>query len=546
MIRLAFRGLLARRVATALAAAGLLTAVTGFLVLAGVSQTTQAVLTGDITRAWNTPYDILVRPAGTQTDLERTEGLVRPNFLSGVTGGITEAQLTAVRALSGVTVAAPIAVVGYVQWPAGFPVDLSSAVGPGPITVLRISAAASGEGGLSQYPPLAPQYLVVAPQGRVVQETGARLSAAAYLEVGSTRIACTPSVACYGGLTPEATIGGSLAPGKPGVFLIWQEPIVVAGIDPVAEAQLDKLDGCVVQGRYLQASDVPETVASSAGSQPQIPVIVSDRSFIDETVEITASRAVDPTPVLNGSTPDALTGWTPAASQTATANEAYQAYLTSLLGGADYYDASPHWTAGAVTYESLGPDHLAAQVQPADPSLYQSQVMIGPGGQTGSLAPPEASDVWFRAISREDQVPRSELFSRWQAVGEYDPNCLPGFDPLAGGRLEAYGLPQVQSADGTTLGPTRSLASYVNSPPLVLTTLSGAAWLSDPAHFAGAPGAAFISAIRVKVAGVDTPGPSGRGTPRGGGRGHPRRHRTAGRHREGLLSAHRPCRPAGR
>ncbi|MGO9177790.1 MAG: FtsX-like permease family protein [Candidatus Limnocylindrales bacterium] len=509
MIRLALRGLLSRRLATALAAAGLLTAVSGFLVLAGVSRTTQAVLSGDIARAWNTPYDILVRPLGSQTALEQTEGLVRPNFLSGLTGGITEAQLAAIRVVPDVAVAAPIAVVGLVQWPAEFPVDVAKLVGSGPITVFRISAAASGEAGLSHYPPLAAQYLVVAPQGQIVSVQGGPTgpAAAQVLEVGSTKIACTATVACYGGRTPDASLEGAFRSGTPGLDVGWSEPIVVAGIDPVAEAQLAHLDRCVVSGRYLRASDAPGTAASPAGPQPALPVLVSNQSFIDETMQITTERAADPAAVLHGAAPDALTSWAPVSTQTASANDAYQAFVATMIH-ADYYDASPHWTAGPVTYRQVGPDHLAAVVQPPDVSIYQSAVVIGANGQPANQAPGEASDDWFRSISREDQVPRSELFSRWQPVGQYNPDCLPGFDPLAGGRLEAYGLPVVRLPDGQTLGPTRSLASYVNSPPLVLTTLAGAAWLSDPARFSGAPGAAFISAIRVKVTGVGTPGPA--------------------------------------
>jgi hypothetical protein len=430
---------------------------------------------------------------------------VRPNFLSGLTGGITEAQLAAIRALPDVAVAAPIAVIGFVQWPAEFPVDVAKLVGPGPVTVFRISAAASGEAALSHYPALPAQYLVVAPQGRIVSvEAGPTGPAAAQvLEVGSTKIACTPTVACYAGLTPDASLEGAFRSGTPGLDVGWSEPIVVAGIDPTAEAQLAHLDRCVVSGRYLRASDAPGTASSLAGPQPTIPVLVSDRSFIDETMQITTERAVDPAAVLHGAAPDVLTSWAPVATQTASANDAYQAFVVSMIQ-TDYYDASPHWTAGPVTYREIGPDHLAAVVQPPDPGVYQSAVVIGANGQPANQAPVEASDDWFRSISREDQVPRSELFSRWTPVGQYNPDCLPGFNPLAGGRLEAYGLPVVRLPDGQTLGPTRSLASYVNSPPLVLTTLAGAAWLSDPARFSGAPGAAFISAIRVKVSGIDT------------------------------------------
>lgn len=496
MIRLAWRGLLARRIATALAAAGLLTAVSGFLVLAGVSRTTQAVLSGDIARAWDTPYDLLVRPIGTQTSLEATEGLVRPNFLSGMAGGITSAQLEAIRAVPGVTVAAPIAIVGVVQWPAGFPVDLGAEIGPDTVTVLRVIVVASGEAGLSRYPALAPAYLIAAPTGRVVRE-GTGPAAATYLEIGTSRIACTPTVACYGGLTPDA--------GPPGLTVSWPIPIVVAGIDPHAEAQLASLDRCVTTGRYLVPSDAPAIVETPTGGQPTIPVLVSTTSFLDESVRISIERAREPSAALGGAAPDALSGWAPVSEQTASAEEAYRAYLAALVGS-DYYDASPHWTAGQVTYREVGPDRIAAVTVPADPSVYESQTTVRGNGRPASLAPPEGGDIWFRRVERHDQARRGELFSRWTPVGQYDPNCLPGFDPLAGGRLEAYGLPAVTLPDGRTLGPTRSLASYVNSPPLVLTTLAGAAWLSDATRFEGAPGAAFISAIRVRISGVDEPG----------------------------------------
>ena len=238
MIRLATRGLLARRVATVLAAAGLLTAVSGFLVLAGVSRTTQAVLSGDIAHAWNTPYDILVRPIGSQSALEQGEGLVRPNFLSGLTGGITEAQLAAIRAVPGVAVAAPIAVVGLVQWPAAFPVDLAGQLGPGPITVFRIEAQASGEAGLSHYPPAPAQYLVAAPgPHRAAGGHPDRPAGRPRARGGDGPHRLHPDCRVLGRLTPSASLEGAFRSSTPGLDLSWSEPIVVAGVDPVAEAQ---------------------------------------------------------------------------------------------------------------------------------------------------------------------------------------------------------------------------------------------------------------------------------------------------------------------
>src|SRR6266513_3273331 len=106
--------MLARRLSTAVTGLGLLIATLGFNLLASTSQTASAVLHGDIASAWSTPYDLLVRPAGSVTSLERADGLIRPNYVSGLAGGgITLAQLDASRDGSSVEGAAPIAVSGY-------------------------------------------------------------------------------------------------------------------------------------------------------------------------------------------------------------------------------------------------------------------------------------------------------------------------------------------------------------------------------------------------------------------------------------------------
>src|SRR6266566_1290010 len=117
MIRLAARELSTRRLGTMLSLAALLTGAVSFVVITGTAKTTQAQLKGDIARAWKTPYDLLVRPPGSRTALERSQGLIRPNYVSGLLGGITEDQLRAIRAIPGVAVAAPVAMVGFVEWP---------------------------------------------------------------------------------------------------------------------------------------------------------------------------------------------------------------------------------------------------------------------------------------------------------------------------------------------------------------------------------------------------------------------------------------------
>jgi ABC-type lipoprotein release transport system permease subunit len=483
--------LISRRFATLLAAAGLATAVIGFVVLAGTTRTTEAQVSGDIAAAWGGPYQLLVRPPGSATTIERDEGLVRPNAISGLYGGITEPQLIAIRAIPGVDVAAPIAVAGFVQWPAGVPLDLASLAPASGLTVLRIQTSIAAEAGLSHFPAEMAGYLVIAPQGRVVVTAGRPR-----LEVDGQEIGCDPPVTCFGGATPGALPVRGLPAGTPGVFANFPEPFVIAGIDPAAEAQLLGLNRCVSAGRYLEAADVPSEVSSPAGMQPAIPVLASDRSFLDETLMFTVERAANPeTLALNGV--DNLSGWQSVATRTATADDAYRAFLPTLQSGS-FYDASPLWAIGAVTYDRLGPDHLLAETVPADPSVYRTQVVMGAG------VPPEAEDVWFHSVTRHDQKERSELFSRWTPIGQFDPDCVPGFDVLGGGRLETYSLPAVQIADGRQLGATRSPASYVTSPPLILVSLDTAAWFADPSRYVGGNGAAFISAIRVRVAGAET------------------------------------------
>src|SRR5687767_9053061 len=104
MIRLALRELVGRRVASGLAVLGVTTAVLGFVLLAATAKTTSAVLTGEVARTWRGPYQLLVRPASSRSELEERDGLIRPNYFSGLVGGITADQHDAIRAIPGVAV----------------------------------------------------------------------------------------------------------------------------------------------------------------------------------------------------------------------------------------------------------------------------------------------------------------------------------------------------------------------------------------------------------------------------------------------------------
>jgi putative ABC transport system permease protein len=499
VLRLAVRQLLGRRAATTLAILGLLVATLGFITLVGTAQTTQATLRGDIARTWNTPYDLLVRPAAAATPLEAAEGLVRPNFVSGLSGGgISRAQLDATRRIPGVRVAAPVAVAGTANWMiGGFGVDLAGQHPRRPLEAYQVEVTSTTDAGLSTGA-VATHRLLVASEGVVRYP---EFSRDAMLSLRGRTIPCPEGeVSCF---APTVCEHGSCGPPEDatpswGVELL--QPIVVAGVDPDAEAALAGLDRCVVAGRYLTDGDHLREATDRDPPGERIPALVSRRSFVDETLTARLARAADPSALLAGTPPAHLGGWRAVRRSSTTIDRLYRSYLRRLGQEVDEW---PVWAVGDVSYRQRG-GRLAAAAERPDTSIYQRQ-NFRPSFGVEPLVPPAARDRWFRPVTQHGYR-GLEGNKYWDAVGTYDPACLPGFDPLAGGGLEAYATPGVRLPDGRELRPNRSPAGYVNSPPLVLTTLEGAAWFADPAHFQGRPGGAFISVVRVRVDGVDQPG----------------------------------------
>jgi len=113
--------------------AGLLLATTAFTVLTAASHTAQLRTVGTVSSHFVPAYEILVRPSGARTGLEERTGTVQPNFLAGIYGGITMAQYHQIAALPGVSVAAPIAMVGYalIDASVAFTIPAADYRGPG-------------------------------------------------------------------------------------------------------------------------------------------------------------------------------------------------------------------------------------------------------------------------------------------------------------------------------------------------------------------------------------------------------------------------------
>jgi putative ABC transport system permease protein len=98
----------------------ILVAAVSFVLLTSTAKSSSLHIQGTLKTNFRPAYDILVRPRGSKTPLERQQGLVPPNYLSGIFGGITLRQWRQILGMRGVAVAAPIANIGYIL-PLGYP-----------------------------------------------------------------------------------------------------------------------------------------------------------------------------------------------------------------------------------------------------------------------------------------------------------------------------------------------------------------------------------------------------------------------------------------
>jgi len=141
-----------RRGRTAALAIAILVASVSFTLLTASTKTSSLRVQGTLKSSFRPAYDILVRPPQTGTALERSKRLVRPNFLSGVYGGITLRAWRRILKMPGVAVAAPVANVGYVLPFRNVPISITGLVNKTPYQLYRIHATWVANGGLSRYP----------------------------------------------------------------------------------------------------------------------------------------------------------------------------------------------------------------------------------------------------------------------------------------------------------------------------------------------------------------------------------------------------------
>ena len=336
MFRVILGGLRRRRRRAVALVVGILVATTGFTVLTSSTQAAKLTATAAVDRNARGAYDILVRPSGSQSVLEKQRELVAPNFLAGDFGGISLDQWHRIEGIDGVDIAAPVANLGYVPVPTAVTVDLTARVRPDLATqVLEIAPTWTTDRGLTVAPDTAVHYVYVTSRpvvwavddeglawhwsdhktrpgvtrcdGHWKQLNYAQPLHPAALEIepdGTERMLCAndqqPTFSTTSTNDPRITVVQRRPDGRFDTrgdiedrltynidYLVF---LMMSAIDPIAESRLVGLNGAVVSGRPFDPHDTATVTHGPDADDTDLPVLASTTPYIDASLSVAVSR----------------------------------------------------------------------------------------------------------------------------------------------------------------------------------------------------------------------------------------------------------------
>jgi putative ABC transport system permease protein len=523
---------------------GMLVATTAFTVLTAASRTAQLRTTGTVSAHFVPAYEVLVRPRGSRTALERQTGTVQPNFLSGIFGGISLAQDRQIAQIPGVSVAAPIAMVGYtlLEVSQTFRVPPADYRRPGR-QLYRISTTWVSDGGTSRVTQ-PPSYLYVTPDslrfelapggGRleavpgtagvpVCPAEGTPPRADPFGSAAQSSVDCWSEIDGAGSGLPGQT-GAKLARSGPASFSVtWEVPLLIAAVDPVAEAKLDGLNHAVIAGRYLTESAKPQQTPAGVTSFPVLATAAIGTSEYAQTrLQLLASPTAPPQMNLGWLTQQAAAPGQTVLTVKTSAQQAYEGLrreLATTTTGSTYgaWAVWGYWSVGPTSYrQAQGGALRPVQVTNAASAYYTGGIQA---------APVDNEDSQYRALTvhaptidltqPREHAPGASDQAIAHLVGVFAATRVSSFDPLSAVPLGGYEPVTAAPASaasraalhGQDLLPNQNLGGYVSQPVDLITTLSALPALENDYYRDAARAAAPISAIRVRVAGVTGPNP---------------------------------------
>jgi len=453
----------------------------GLSYLVGLSETSKGTIVDTLQKRWSASYDIVVRPPGTRSITEKLH-LLEPNYLSGLSGGISMKQYEKIKALTDVDVAAPIAMIGY----AGYSVKLK------PLTVKQNGV-----------------YRV-----RINEVTNN----------GVSKIKDTSNIYFPKGSWDPMNKGPEYGIVASVDDLKVYTNALLAGIDPVQEAKLVGLDKAVIKkgdSRYFNQDDKSYTSDIFGSSVNEFPVIVSNQAFVDRTNTFTierldltfqdsksADRTMETIKKNGGEKYLNTIKGSVVQSYTFSGKEAFNLFVKNTIG-VDLNTGKPF--QGTNDKENVNADWISMR-----PSPVEYKPVSSPFPERWSFAYEVKKHVLtdnhnLKGLGNESfRIPKSfgqsfndypRIHPKW--IGFYDPSKLKiSMDPTTELPMETYRpatADLVLDAKEKPVNPPRSLKptdnpyDFLSSPPLMLTTIDAAQQIL---------GNKPISSIRVKVAGV--------------------------------------------
>src|SRR6266566_2107066 len=418
-----------RRSRTGALALAILVAAVSFTLLTASAKTSSLHVHGTLKSSFRPAYDILVRPPGSQTALERSERLVRPNFLAGVYGGISFKQWHRIEHTPGDVFKVANRFAPYVETGPHVPTPLPSCAG----------FFAGSNAGQSSSP---------------------------FSLAGQSSLGCFPARLEN---DPSPGVGVGEIPSTPtfvGTGTAAYFPLYLTAIDPVQEAKLIGLDRMVVHGRYLRPNEGLGVYKQGTTTSKAVPVLVSARTYVDERLQLppgtnvpralsTGACRVNSYPCSGSLPPPAGSRW-----------QSGRAFVESLPGrvidrrsvpiGAFYrhllkasletaaFGSAAYWTSSPTRYRRLGLDKLAPL-----PVRNPTSVWTSRANTSGFWMPPyDNLDRQFRRLQERVGTNllqgNTTLFDVTRVVGEFDPAKLPSFSPLSKVPLETYAPPELR------------------------------------------------------------------------------------------------------
>ena len=226
----------------------------GLSFLIGLSETNKGTIIHMLEKKWRASYDIVVLPArseGKMTD----NSLVDPNYLSGISGGISLEEYETIKKIDGISITAPLSVLGYASY--SFAMDKIDIKEKG---IYKLTNSIIDHDGIND------QEMVTS----------------SYFHIGYSPKDSSDIFNQYGLIQFNGTLGNL-------------SRVLIAAIDPDEEAQLVGLDKAIIQdhqSRYFNKKDkVTSTVHPDMGFKTiSLPLIMSNHHFVDQTFHYTIEK----------------------------------------------------------------------------------------------------------------------------------------------------------------------------------------------------------------------------------------------------------------